>query len=214
MAENGAFSKAKKRHFWVTEPRFLNTSDWLISPYVNRLDCRPSSKKWRAPFSDEGFVDVTQDDYEEENNRRPMFPIGSFEDRTINRSARLKVARRTQRFLRRLHVGAEGCRLGSCLRLTESSPQNPCFLSSELFVTLSSAVNVTPMRGGKAGKQTRVFFTVTLVEQLECKKNHFDTLRRVCLLSERGGGWKDADRVRSARWEDSARSADTLAKGP
>ncbi len=70
-------------------------------------------KKWRAPFSDEGFVDVTQDDYEKEKNRRPVFPIGSFEDRTINRSERSKVARRSERFLRRLHVGAEDAGLGS-----------------------------------------------------------------------------------------------------
>ena len=28
-----------------------------------------AQKKWRAPFSDEGFVDVTQDDYEKEKEQ-------------------------------------------------------------------------------------------------------------------------------------------------
>ena len=46
-------------------------------------------------------------------NRLPVFLIGSFEDRTINRSAHSKVARRSERFLRRLPVGAEDCRLRS-----------------------------------------------------------------------------------------------------
>ena len=56
-----------------------------------------------------------------QHNRRPVFLIGSFEDRTINRSARSKVARRSERFLRRLLEGAEDCRLrsrgheGNCL---------------------------------------------------------------------------------------------------
>ena len=43
--------------------------------------------------------------------REPVFPIGSHEDCTMHRVARSKVARRTERFLRRLHVGSEDCRL-------------------------------------------------------------------------------------------------------
>ena len=41
----------------------------------------------------------------------PASPIGSHEDFVTNRVARSKVARRTERFLRRLHVGSEDCRL-------------------------------------------------------------------------------------------------------
>jgi hypothetical protein len=43
--------------------------------------------------------------------RRPVFPIGDHEDCTMHRVARSKVARRTEQFLRRLHVRSEVCRV-------------------------------------------------------------------------------------------------------
>ena len=48
--------------------------------------------------------------------------------------------------------------------------------------------------GGGGVKQTRVFFTVRLVEQLDCKK--LTSIRCDGFLYFRGeGGWKDADQV-------------------
>ncbi len=57
MAENGAFSRAKKRHFRCLEPGFLNTSRRFDCFYVGRPFWRPGARKMsgavfgRGPFS-------------------------------------------------------------------------------------------------------------------------------------------------------------------
>ena len=92
------------------------------------------------------------------------------------------------------------CPIEGCVGLAIAAGEN-----QRPPVTASSAVRVLHKkthpanrpelwRDRRAVKETRVFFTVTLVEQLDCKKST-SILCDGFLYFRSEGGWKDADRV-------------------